>query len=160
MKLVYHRIWYNTAPMNEIYSAEKIIDIFGLKYNPRFSCVSNAVVNGIRIQLNQEALTPFPEMYVYQQLPHGPHAYPVWNNIALNGGVTADKGAYPNFSAEFLRSMAENRTEFWLKYTLEAFSGGRDFAENRKHIEMVFTGDGLIKAVECLEVGYKNLNLF
>jgi hypothetical protein len=154
--------------MGELVPPENIIAEFGLKHDSHFSCVSNSVVNSIKIwQVGENA-----KIYYVDREPIT-HAYVVCKNTVLNKGVTAEKVSKytPDLELPILLAIGENRTSIYLNYALQAFFkdinlGGQildylptyDFVKIRKQMEKVFPGGNLIQAANILQQVYIKLS--
>ena len=132
--------------MKEIPTSEAIIDQFGLKHDGRFACVINAILNFTRIMANQSQGNP-PEIYFHGGVNH---AYILFDGQVLNGGVTAEKGDYKDFSAHELTSNGRNETTTYLGYALSS-SGMTSLMKNS------FSESTLKKAVPKMQQLYQHL---
>lgn len=152
--------------MNERITPGDIIHEYGLRCDQKFSCINNALVNAVRIQFKEPVGGPFPEIFFLSQVEH---AYLLWKNVVLNGGVTAPPGLYRDFPIQVIRRTGIPRTRALVISTLKLFfedenngstitvyDRSKDLLQQRLAIETAFTGDDLLKAIDCLKLRLKN----
>lgn len=153
--------------MIEKLTPEILIYRYGLKFNSGYACHTNALLNGIRINLKELDNAPFPSI-IEMQTPKGPHAYLLWNGVALNGGVTAYHGNYLDYTEDEIFTFGKDYTKIILTDALAAYfdSGGNpimydqkkdQLAYNREAIDLTFSGKTHAKAVACIVFGLKQL---
>jgi hypothetical protein len=153
--------------MNEILNQETIIEQYGLKFNPNFSCQHNGLLNALRIAMQEPETVPFPKLFQVEFPERDDfHLYPVWQGIVLNGHVTAEPGKYPDFSLEDLQKTGKDITKLILGITILAY-----FKDNLKQlipyqkrndkplfrlvIDSVFSEQERDKALACLVWTYQ-----
>jgi hypothetical protein len=96
--------------MREIWTPKFIIEKYGLRYNPKFTCWPNAVVAALQISLLDNNSENLPQIYQYEFFWKRLHAYLPWQGVVLNGGVTAPPGKFNDVSLEELLQQGENIT--------------------------------------------------
>lgn len=156
--------------MSELISPETIINQYGLSYNPNFPCETNGLLNGIRISTQEPEDQLFPKIFILDTPGYSDfvHAYVVWKNCVLNGGVTGTYGAFPNFSLGEVMAKGKNMTKEILGMAVIAFfdnQGGvinnyvpkRDKVFFRLAIDTTFSGNQHAEAVASVIFGYKQL---
>ncbi len=141
--------------MSELLTASETIQKFGLKFNPRFDCFNNGLVNSVRINLGDQ-LSPFPRIYNLMS-----HAYVVWNDCVLNDGVTSAPLTFPNYSLEQILGSGKDWTKTILETTVAIYFQAqkeRHFMGQKEALESSFPASKLNQALACIKNAYDRLD--
>ena len=107
--------------MGELASSESIIYQHGLGYNPKFECWPNAVVNTVRILMHEPNPSQTPQIFQFRFFYKRLHAYLVWQDCVLNGGVTALSGNFKDLPLPKLIAHGENITKGLISTAFQVF---------------------------------------
>jgi len=156
--------------MAEFIRPEVIIAQYGLRFNSDFSCQANALLNALRIAMMEPEESSFPRIYQMpmSRKPTDVHAYLIWRNSVLNGGVTANYQEYPDFNLEEIYFKGKDFTKEILSIAMVAFLGnkahlkkanslGNSLRHFRLAIEETFSGLQYNDSVGALIWGYKQV---